>query len=126
MDRLQYIRPNLIEPGVKYFLNSTLEQCNTIKYKYYNVLYNLGLLGGFIIIVSIILYYKYNLKHNRKIQEEKKKVENEYILSKLQFMQDYRKNQVNNMHTDLPNCRIIQKFNSTIEKYSLSVYEFCS
>ena len=103
MDRLQYIRPNLIEPGVKYFLNSTLEQCNMIKYKYYNVLYNLGLLGGFIIIVSIILYYKYNLKHNRKIQEEKKKVENEYILSKLQFMQDYRKNQVNNMHTDLPN-----------------------
>ena len=37
MDRLQYIRPNLIEPGVKYFLNSTLEQCNTIKYKYYAV-----------------------------------------------------------------------------------------
>ena len=41
MDTLRNIRPRLIEPGVKYFMSSTLEQCHNFKSKYYNLLYNL-------------------------------------------------------------------------------------
>jgi uncharacterized membrane protein len=103
MESLQNIRPNLIEPGVKYFLNSTLEQCHIFKYKYNNFLYNLGLFIGFILIISIFLYYKYKIKNNKKIQEEKKSVEQNYILNKLRTMQDYRKNQISDLLTDLPN-----------------------
>lgn len=103
MESLQNIRPRLIEPGVKYFINSTLEQCHIIKHKYYNLLYNLGLFIGFVLIISIFLYYKYTIKNNIKLQEDKKRVEQYYILDKLRTMQDYRKNQTNNLLTDLPN-----------------------
>ena len=41
MDTLKYIKPRLIEPGMKYFINSSLEQCHIIKSKYNNFLYNL-------------------------------------------------------------------------------------
>lgn len=102
MDTLQNIRPRLIEPGVKYFLNSTLENCHIIKTKYYNFLYNLGLFIAFALIVGITLYFKYRHKNNIKLQEEKKRKEQEYIMNKLRFMQDYKKSQVNNLLTDLP------------------------
>lgn len=103
METIQNIHPRLIEPGVKYFLNSTLEQCHVIKHKYYNFLYNLGLFIGFALIISIFLYYKYTIKNNIKLQEEKKRVEQYYILNKLRTMQDYRNNQTNNLLTDLSN-----------------------
>lgn len=72
MERLQFIRPRLIEPGVKYFINTTLEQCQMLKVKYYNFLYNLGLLVLFAGILSIFLYYKYKQKNDRLAQQEKK------------------------------------------------------
>jgi len=102
MERLQFIRPRLIEPGVKYFINSTLEQCQMLKVKYYNFLYNLGLLVLFAGILSIFLYYKYKQKNDRIAQQEQKRQQQEYIINKLRFMQDYRKNQVSNLVTDLP------------------------
>ena len=37
MDALQNIRPRLIEPGVKYFLSASLEQCHILKNKYNNI-----------------------------------------------------------------------------------------
>ena len=37
------IRPLLIEPGVKYFLNETLNKCREYKLEYYNTLYNISL-----------------------------------------------------------------------------------
>ena len=101
METLQNIRPRLIEPGVKYFLSSSLEQCHIIKHKYNNFLYNLGLFVAFIGIVGLTLYFKYKHKNDLKSQEEKKRQEQEYIMNKLRFMQDYRKNQVNHLGTDL-------------------------
>lgn len=101
METLQNIRPRLIEPGVKYFLSSSLEQCHIIKNKYNNFLYNLGLFLAFVGIVGLTLYFKYKRKNDLKLQEEKKRQEQEYIMNKLRFMQDYRKNQVNHLGTDL-------------------------
>ena len=117
METLQQIRPRLIEPGVKYFLSSTLAQCNNIKYKYYNFIYNLGLFIGLISIISIFLYYKYTQKNNKKVQEEKRRTEQEYIMNKLRFMQDYKKNQMNDMMSDLSNWQNnpeVQFFNRKI------------
>lgn len=118
MDTLQNIRPRLIEPGVKYFLNSTLENCHIIKSKYYNFLYNLGLFIIFALIVGITLYLKYRHKNNIKLQEEKKRKEQEYIMNKLRFMQDYRKSQVNNLMTDLPTW----KNNPEVQFYNRKIF----
>ena len=101
MESLQNIRPRLIEPGVKYFLNSSLEQCNIFKTKYYNFLYNLGMFIALSLVVGITLYVKYTNKNNIKLQEEKKRQEREYIMNKLRFMQDYRKNQIDRPMSDL-------------------------
>ena len=79
METLQYIRPRLIEPGVKYFLSSSLEQCSLLKTKYYNLLYNLGMFSVLSLIVGITLYVKYKNKNNLKLQEEKKKQEQECL-----------------------------------------------
>jgi hypothetical protein len=101
METLQNIRPRLIEPGVKYFLSSSLEQCHILKNKYNNFLYNLGLFIAFTLIVGLTLYFKYKHKNDLKLQEEKKLQQQHYIMNKLRFMQDYRKNQVNHLGTDL-------------------------
>ena len=119
MNTIQNIRPRLIEPGVKYFLNSTLEQCHILKNTYYNLLYNVGLFVLFSAIVGITLYIKYNNKNNRILQEEKKRQEKEYILNKLRFMQDYKKNQVNNMMTDLPTWQN----NPEVQFYDRKIYK---
>jgi len=117
MDTLRNIRPRLIEPGVKYFMSSTLEQCHNFKYKYYNLLYNLGLLLAFLLVVGLTLYLKYKNKNDLKLQAEKKRKEQEYLLNKLRFMQDYKKNQMNDMMSDLSNWQNnpeVQFFNRKI------------
>lgn len=101
METIQNIRPRLIEPGVKYFLSASLEQCHIIKNKYTNFIYNLGLLLSFILILGVTLYFKYKRKNNFKLQEENKRQQQEYVMNKLRFMQDYRKNQINHLESDL-------------------------
>ena len=101
METIQNIRPRLIEPGVKYFLSASLEQCHILKNKYYNFLYNLGLFILFVAVVGLTLYFEYKHKNNLKLQEEKKRQQQEYILNKLRFMQDYKKNQMNSLSSDL-------------------------
>jgi hypothetical protein len=102
METFQQFQPRLIEPGVKYFLSSSLEQCHIMKRKYYSFLYNLGLFIGFSFILGLTLYFKYKRKNDKKLQAEMKLQHDAYILNKLRFMQDYRKNQENNLITDLP------------------------
>jgi hypothetical protein len=53
------------------------------------------------LVVGITLYVKYTNKNNIKLQEEKKRQEREYIMNKLRFMQDYRKNQMDRPMGDL-------------------------
>ena len=117
MESLQNIRPRLIEPGVKYFLNSTLEQCHNFICNYYNLLYNLGLFVLFVLVVGTTLYLKYKNKNNLKLQEEKKIEQQNYILNKLRFMQDYNKSQLNQAMSDLSNWQNnpeVQFFNRKI------------
>ena len=118
METFQQIHPRLIEPGVKYFLSSSLEQCHNMKTKYYNCLYNLGLFLAFSLLVGIILYIKYNRKNDKKLQQEIKLQQNAYILNKLRFMQDYRKSQENSLLTDLP----VWQNNPEVQFYNRKIF----
>jgi len=118
MDSFNFIKPRLIEPGMKYFINASLEQCHQFKSKHYNFIYNLGLFVAFIIILAIVLYYKYKVKNNKKLQEEKKRQQKEYVLNKLRFMQEYRNNQDSNMMTDLPTWQN----NPEVQFYNRKIY----
>ena len=79
----EFSKPMLTEPGVKYFLSATLKQCNEFRNKYNNVLMNIGLLISFLIVLGLILLYKYkgrltpNEKANLYIYEKIYNIETE-------------------------------------------------
>lgn len=94
--------PRLIEPGAKYFIKHTLEQCKYFKDKYFNSLFNIGLVIGFLIILFLILYFRFkgNIKPEEKKLKQKK--EKEYIMTKLIQLSDYKRKKSQNLITNLP------------------------
>ena len=65
-------KPSLTEPGVKYFLNETLKQCHIVKNQFHNTVINVGLLIGFLLVLGLILLYKYKGRLT-DVEKEKKK-----------------------------------------------------
>jgi hypothetical protein len=95
--------PLLVEPGVKYFLNATLKECNEYKNKFNNIVFNLFILFIFVFILGIILLYRYKGKPTKVELEIKNRKKQEYIISKLQEISNIKKNMNDNLITDLPN-----------------------
>ena len=97
------VQPTLTEPGVKYFLRETLKNCKIRKDLQFNKIMNLGLLLMFIIISSILLYYKYK---NRPTEEDRKKIKQlkrDYFVNKVRQMQTKKAKELNQQITNLPN-----------------------
>ena len=94
--------PTLTEPGVSYFLRSTLKRCNETKTKYFNVLWNLGLLFFFVVLLGIILVYKKNTKLTVDEKKEKHEKEKKYVLEKIKALQEKEKKRQNEIITNLP------------------------
>jgi hypothetical protein len=80
-------KPVLTEPGVKYFLNQTLKQCHIIRDKFHNTIVNLGLLFVFLLVLGLILLYKYKGRLTPVELEKKNKEKQQYILSKIKNFQ---------------------------------------
>jgi hypothetical protein len=94
--------PTLTEPGVSYFLRSTLKKCNETKIKYFNTLWNLGLLFIFIAILGIILVYKKNTKLTEEEKKDKHEKEKMYVLEKIKALQEKERIKQNEIITNLP------------------------
>ena len=83
----------LTEPGVKFFLNETLKQCHKFKEKYNNMLFNIGLFIGFLIILGILLLYKYKGKLTPEEIEESELKKKQYIeMSLIENLDEMEKN----------------------------------
>tara|TARA_Y100001970_G_C14255267_1_gene874849 strand:+ start:4583 stop:4930 length:348 start_codon:yes stop_codon:yes gene_type:complete len=115
MDIIQ--KPKLVEPGVRYFFNATLNQCRVIKEKYYNFIFNLVLFVLFIVLVAGVLYYNYKGRISKEERAIKLRKQQEYIVSKLQFMQETKKN--TNLITELP----IWNQNPEVEIYNKKIFK---
>jgi len=109
---------HLIEPGVRYFDQKTLQGCHHVKENYYNGLYNLGLLIVFSGILCCILYYKRKGRPTLEDREKKKRLQYEYIVSKLRNYQDIRARQAPNIVANLP----IWENNPDIQVYNRKIY----
>lgn len=92
--------PNLTEPGVKYWLTKSLRECKHFKEKHIGFIYNIIMLGVLVAMLSGFLAYKYKGHITPEELSEKNKKKQEYIISKLQQLAVYKKN--NNMLTELP------------------------
>lgn len=95
-------KPTLTEPGVKYFLNQTLKQCHIIRDNFHNMVFNIGLFIGFLIILGLILLYKYKGRLSSVEIEKKNKEKQQYILSKIKNFQEAKKEAHQELITGLP------------------------
>jgi hypothetical protein len=95
-------KPELTEPGVKYFLNQTLKQCHIIRNNFHNTIFNIGLLFAFLLLLGLILLYKYKGKLSPVELEEKNKEKQQYILSKIKNFQEAKRIAHQELITGLP------------------------
>jgi len=91
--------PRLIEPNVKNYLFSTLQQCHDRKELFYTWVFNAILLIIIVLVVGSILYYCRKRKLTPYEQSEKTCKEQEYVLSKIRQYQTVKKQ---SPITDLP------------------------
>lgn len=83
--------PRLIEPGVKNYLYSTLQQCHDRKELFYAWVFNAVLLIVIVLVVGSILYYCRKQKLTPYEQSEKERRDQEYVLSKIRQYQTVQK-----------------------------------
>ena len=98
------IKPTLIEPGVRYFLNGTLKECRKFKDNYISVIFNISMILLLFALVGCFLMYRYKGKPTPAELDLKNRKKQEYIVSKLQQLAiEKKKNSVNTtMITGLP------------------------
>jgi hypothetical protein len=81
---MELTRPSLTEPGVHLALKTSLKKCGEFKTRYFNVLFNVGMIFVFGCILGGILVYKYKGKLTKQEIEIRNKREQEYIIEKVQ------------------------------------------
>jgi hypothetical protein len=96
------IKPKLVEPGVKFFLNETLKQTHNFRIKHYNTFLNIGLLVLFFTILGIILFFKYKGRLSSVEREKKEQDKKQYILSKIKKLQEAKRIAHQTLITGLP------------------------
>ncbi len=94
--------PVLCEPGVKYFIGSSLKECRKFKERNLSIFFNIGMSFMFIIIFGGFLVYKYKGKLTPIEIAAKKKKEKNYIISKLEQIAAAKHLQNQSMITNLP------------------------
>ena len=100
---MDYIKPSLIEPGVRYFLNGTLKECRKFKDNYISVLFNISMVILLVVVIGGWLLYRYKGKPTPAELEVKDRKKQEYIISKLQQLAfEKKKSQNTTMITGLP------------------------
>jgi len=98
----EYTKPILTEPGVKYFLGKTLQNCGEFKNKYHNFIVNMILWAIFIIILASFLIYKYKGKLTVAERKQQDDIKKQYILNKIKNVQISRQRANETLITGLP------------------------
>ena len=75
---------DLVEPGMRYFINQTLIKCKDLKDKNRNLIYNISLFFGFTTVLGLFLYYRHKNKASKKEQIEKDNKKKMYMWNLMQ------------------------------------------
>ena len=95
-------KPTLTEPGVKYFLKETLKNCRIKKNTEFNQLMNLALLTSFVVISSVLLYYKYKTRPTEDDRKKIKQLKRDYFVNKVRQLEAKKAKQLDRQITNLP------------------------
>jgi hypothetical protein len=99
---MEFSKPALTEPGVKYFLHQTLKQCHAVRDNFHNTVFNIGLFIAFLLILGLVLLYKYKGKLTPAEIKRKNQEKQQYILSKVQKFQQAKRIAHQEIITGLP------------------------
>jgi hypothetical protein len=99
---MEFSKPALTEPGVKYFLHQTLKQCHAVRDNFHNTVFNIGLFIAFLLILGLVLLYKYKGKLTPAEIKKKNQEKQQYILSKVQKFQQAKRIAHQEIITGLP------------------------
>jgi len=111
----EHSKPMLTEPGVKYFLNATLKQCHNFKESHHNMLFNISMLVGFLLLLGSLLLYKYKGRLSREEMREKEEEKKRYILSKIRNFKEAKLRAQQELITGLPHWESeLEEVNKTI------------
>ena len=83
--------PRLIEPNVKNYLYTTLQQCHDKKEMIYGWLFNTSIFIVVVVVVGSVLYFCRKSKLTPYELSEKQRTEQEYIVSKIRQYQTVKK-----------------------------------
>lgn len=101
-------RPNLIEPGMKYYMDYALETSNTYKKQKFNTIFNGTMFLLFISLFSLFLYYRYKNRPSAEEKEANNRIKTQKIIEKVRAL---------NHQFSQPNSNVFQ------EKYSTNSYK---
>lgn len=99
---IDFEKPILIEPGVRYFLDNALKQSHIVREKFHNTIFNIGMFILFILILGFMLVYKYKGKLTPAEIAEKNKEKQQYILEKIKNYQIAKERANQQLITGLP------------------------
>jgi hypothetical protein len=99
---MNYDKPSLTEPGVKYFLNQALKQSHEIREKFHNTIFNIGMFLIFVLVLGGLLVYKYKGKLTPLEIEQKNKEKQQYILERIKSFQIEKQRAQQELITGLP------------------------
>lgn len=100
-------QPKLIESSARNFLYQTLQKCHTNRVSIYYYALNLGILAVFFLIVGVVLYYSYKNKLTPYEQQQKMLKDQQYIMSKIRYYQENKKEAAQSQYSNITNLPFI-------------------
>jgi hypothetical protein len=95
--------PRLIENSSKNYLFQTLQKCHNHRVTIYYYALNIGILVVFFGIFGSILYYSYKNKLSPYEAQQKMMKDQEYIMSKIRYYKEDKKNMQENQVSSITN-----------------------
>lgn len=111
----EFTKPRLTEPGIQYYLNETLKQCRTFKNHYNNMIINISLFIGFVLLLVLILIYKYKGRLTKEEMIQKNREKQQYVLSRIQNFNEAKKAAHQGLISGLPNWN--NEYNEIVSHY---------
>jgi len=91
--------PKLVENNIKNIVHSNLKYCHNMKLKYFNFIYNVLCFLFIILLISIILYFKYKNKQDIVCREKKENMKRDYILYNLRKLQNMNNKEIGTINS---------------------------
>lgn len=95
--------PRLIENSAKNYLLQTLQKCHNNRVSIYYYALNIGVFILFVGVVGLVLYYCSKQKLSDYDKQQKNLKDQQYILSKIRYYQEDKKQENQSRISDITN-----------------------